>query len=175
MSEYRLTEAEELAFKEHELEMLEREQSIKEAIVALKLKDKSRDYLEHTVASLYLELDGLTVENEQTSKLIRGVLKSVFGSENELKKGLVGLAVKRSKSLEASKKARKRSEKYDPLRNLAKNLVETGKYKSRRNAAIKIAPKIIEEGKKIGVILSERQAELTIAGWLKDEGLPAKV
>lgn len=67
-----------------------------------------------------------------------------------------------------------KSKKYEPLRELAKYLVSTKPFKSRRNAAITIKPEIIAKGKEIGVVLSEDQAVDTIIGWLTDMGLPAK-
>ena len=77
----------------------------------------------------------------------------------------------------SSKAGKAKAARYKPLKELAKTLVETGNYKSRRNAANIIAPKILEAGLKLNppVRLSEHQAELTIALWLKEMGLPLKI
>ena len=65
--------------------------------------------------------------------------------------------------------------KYQPLKELAIQLVSEGNFKSRRNAAISVTQKVIEHGRRIGIPLSEDQATQTITGWLKDAGLPANI
>ena len=65
--------------------------------------------------------------------------------------------------------------KYDPLKELAKEIVNKKSWQSRRNAAMTIAPKILEESKNLNIPLSEAQAVVTITGWLKGMGLPANI
>ncbi len=71
------------------------------------------------------------------------------------------------------------AKKFQPLKDLAIKLVheKNPPYKSRRDAAIKIKDKIIEEGRNLSpqVSLSKDQAVTTITRWLKDAGiLPPK-
>ena len=65
--------------------------------------------------------------------------------------------------------------KYDLLKELAISLVNEKKFKSRRNAVMTIKPAILAESKKLGIGMSEAQAEITITGWLKKLGLPANI
>lgn len=77
----------------------------------------------------------------------------------------------------SSKAGKAKAARYKPLKDLARDLVTNGSYKSRRNAAISIAPKILEKGLNLNpkVVLSEEQSVQTITGWLKDMGLPANI
>lgn len=75
----------------------------------------------------------------------------------------------------ASKGGNAKNARYEPLKQLAKKLVEAKKFKSKRNAVKTITPEIILESKKLGIALSEHQAEITITGWLTDMGLPANI
>ncbi len=75
----------------------------------------------------------------------------------------------------AKKGGKGRGEKYKPLKELAAQLVNAGKFKSRRNAAKTIAPEIIAKSKELGFLLSKDQAETTITGWLKEMGLPVNI
>lgn len=63
---------------------------------------------------------------------------------------------------------------YDPLRHrvraFAEELKSNGKWKSRRNTAMTIAPEIVEMSMKLGLNMSEQQAPITIDGWLKKMG-----
>jgi hypothetical protein len=70
--------------------------------------------------------------------------------------------------------ARGRDARYEPLREQTKRLAQEGNFKSRRNAAMSIAPEIIKRSKELGLNMSEAQAPLTIAGWLKDMGFAGK-
>jgi hypothetical protein len=83
--------------------------------------------------------------------------------------------IKIQKTSHAKKGAIAKKAKYQPLKDLAKQLVNSRNYKSRRNAAKTIAPEIITESKKLGIDLSPDQAEITITNWLKEMGLPANV
>lgn len=66
--------------------------------------------------------------------------------------------------------------KYQPLKDLAKELVDKrNKWSSRRNAAMTITPKILEEASRLNIALSKDQASITIQGWLKEMGLPANI
>lgn len=65
--------------------------------------------------------------------------------------------------------------KYQPLKELAKKLVNKKNFNSRRNAAMTITPVILEESKRLNIPLSEAQAVITITGWLKKMGLPANI
>lgn len=76
---------------------------------------------------------------------------------------------------QATKGAKAKSAKYQPLKELAKKLVDAKKYQSRRNASITIKPEIIAEAKKLGIALSEDQAQITIYDWLTEMGLPANI
>lgn len=75
----------------------------------------------------------------------------------------------------AHKGASARNATYEPLRRMAKELVNLRNFRSRRNAAMSIKSAIIAESKKLNIPLSESQAEITITGWLSDMGLPANV
>ena len=68
----------------------------------------------------------------------------------------------------ASEGGKARDALYEPLREFAKKLAQEKNYKSKRNAAMSIAPHIIERSKQLGLNMSEAQAPITIAGWLKD-------
>lgn len=63
---------------------------------------------------------------------------------------------------------------YEPLRDLANKLAQEKNFKSRRNAAMSIAPQIINRSKELGLNMSEAQAPITISGWLKDKGFGGK-
>lgn len=63
-----------------------------------------------------------------------------------------------------------RSARYQPLRDLARQLAQAGTYKSKRQAVLSIRPKILEAGEAQGVRLSSAQAEKTIGDWLS--GIP---
>lgn len=62
--------------------------------------------------------------------------------------------------------AKKRAEKFDPLRELARELATKKYYPSKRQAALGIKAEILAEAQKAGIPLSEMQAERTISGWL---------
>lgn len=81
----------------------------------------------------------------------------------------------KNKSKLMSDYANLKKAKYQPLKELAAKLVKEKNFKSRRNAAITISPEIVAESKKLGISLSEQQAEITITNWLKEMGLPANV
>lgn len=95
---------------------------------------------------------------------------SITGSVWGQLRGASSMLNTMAKSGAAGKKA-----KYQPLKNLAKRLVNEKNFKSRRNAAKTIMPEIIAESKKLSISLSEDQAEITITGWLKEMGLPANI
>ncbi len=65
--------------------------------------------------------------------------------------------------------------KYKPLKEFVIEQVKLKNYPSRRNAAFALAPEVIKKAKDLGLNLSEQQAPLTIAGWLKKQGLPANI
>ncbi|WP_186224491.1 hypothetical protein [Burkholderia gladioli] len=75
-------------------------------------------------------------------------------------------AVERAHMTKASNGASKRNEKYEPLRLLARELAASGKYQSKRNAALSIRELILSKAKDLKVNLSEDQAERTITKWL---------
>lgn len=83
--------------------------------------------------------------------------------------------IKFQKSSHAKKGAIGKKAKYQPLKELAAKLVNERKFKSKRNAAQTIAPIILAESRKLGIALSENQAEITITGWLTELGLPASI
>lgn len=95
---------------------------------------------------------------------------SIAGSVWGQLRGASSMSNAMAKSGAAGRKA-----KYQPLKNLAEKLVREKNFKSRRNAAKIITPEIIAESKKLGIFLSEDQAEITITGWLKEMGLPANI
>lgn len=80
-----------------------------------------------------------------------------------------------SKKWLASRGGQAKKELYRPLINFVIEKVNAKKYKSRRNAALCIAPEVLEKAKELGIPLSEQQAPLTIMSWLKREGLPANM
>lgn len=63
--------------------------------------------------------------------------------------------------------ARKRDEKFGPLRELARELAAKKYYPSKRQAALDIKNAILAEAKIFQITLSEMQAERTITGWLE--------
>lgn len=62
--------------------------------------------------------------------------------------------------------AKKRNEKYEPVRELARELAVKKYYPSKRQAALGIKKEILEKAKEHGLVMSEFQAERTITGWL---------
>lgn len=75
-------------------------------------------------------------------------------------------AIERSHATRASSGASKRDGKYEPLRQLARELAASGKYASKRNAALSIKDRILAESRDRSVTLSDAQAERTITKWL---------
>lgn len=69
-------------------------------------------------------------------------------------------------SLRAKKGADARSAKYEPLRQLARNLAFDGKYPSKRNAAKNIAPKVFAFAQKESIPFMESNAEIQVERWL---------
>nr|WP_315248261.1 hypothetical protein [uncultured Duganella sp.] len=82
----------------------------------------------------------------------------------------VGQIIASRNSDRASAAAKGRTGKYDPLRELAQELAKKKPFTSRRQAALSIKAEILAEAKRLGLSLSETQAERTITGWLK--GMP---
>jgi len=63
--------------------------------------------------------------------------------------------------------AKKRDEKYEPIREFARELAAKKPYASKRQAALGIKSEILEKARETGLALSEMQAERTISGWLE--------
>lgn len=74
----------------------------------------------------------------------------------------------------ARKGGQARGATYQGLKDIAIQLASEGNFKSRRNAAITIAPKLIELSKRNSHLprLSQDQAVTTVKDWLKEAGLP---
>jgi len=68
-----------------------------------------------------------------------------------------------------------KNKRYDPLKKLVIERVNTKNYPSRRNAAISLTPEVLEKAKELGIYLSADQAVITITSWLKAVGLPANI
>lgn len=68
----------------------------------------------------------------------------------------------------------KRAERYEPLRQRARELAAAGGYPSRRQAAKKIRDEIFALSVKNKTPLKAEQAEITIYGWLKDMTFASK-
>lgn len=83
--------------------------------------------------------------------------------------------VRKAFSDRARKGALARNSRYEPLREMVKELVESRNFKSRRNAAMTIKQEIISESIKLNIPFSEAQAEITITNWLSQMGLPANI
>ena len=66
-----------------------------------------------------------------------------------------------------------KKEKYRPLKEFMIEKVNSRNYPSRRNAALSLKAEILMKAKELGIGLSEQQAGITIASWLKECGLPA--
>lgn len=62
--------------------------------------------------------------------------------------------------------ASKRDSKFEPLRQLARELATKRKYPSKRNAALSIRQQILDKANELGIKLSTDQAERTITKWL---------
>lgn len=75
-------------------------------------------------------------------------------------------AIEKAHATKASSGASSRDKKYEPLRQLARELAASGKYPSKRNAALSIKDQILAESRKHNVNLSDAQAERTITKWL---------
>ncbi|MEK6384105.1 MAG: hypothetical protein V4797_05875 [Paraburkholderia tropica] len=75
-------------------------------------------------------------------------------------------AIEKAHATKASTGASNRDKKYEPLRQLARELAASGKYPSKRNAALSIKDQILAESRKHNVNLSDAQAERTITKWL---------
>ncbi|WP_186106625.1 hypothetical protein [Burkholderia gladioli] len=75
-------------------------------------------------------------------------------------------AIEKAHATKASAGASNRDKKYEPLRQLARELAASGKYPSKRNAALSIKDQILAESRKHNVNLSDAQAERTITKWL---------
>lgn len=82
----------------------------------------------------------------------------------------VGQIIASRNSDRASAAAKGRTGKYDPLRELAQELAKKKPFTSRRQAALSMKAEILAEAKRLGMSLSEPQAERTITGWLA--GIP---
>jgi hypothetical protein len=63
--------------------------------------------------------------------------------------------------------ARKRDQKYEPIRDYARELALKKYYPSKRQAALSIKGDILTKAKEHGLAMSEMQAERTITGWLE--------
>ncbi|MBU9311855.1 hypothetical protein [Burkholderia multivorans] len=86
-----------------------------------------------------------------------GFAEGVFA----LEPALAGVISARSKSGSTQRDA-----KYEPLRQLARELAASGSYPSKRNAALSIKAQIVAESQSRGINLSDAQAERTITKWL---------
>lgn len=79
----------------------------------------------------------------------------------------VGHIIASRNSNQAAVAAKGRTEKYEPLRKLARELAVKKPFTSKRQAALSIKVEILAEAKHLGMSLSEPQAERTITGWLQ--------
>lgn len=70
--------------------------------------------------------------------------------------------------------ARRRDEKYSPLRELARELASKKAHTSKRQAAFAVKDQVLAEAKRLGVELSEMQAERTITSWLAGMSFASK-
>jgi hypothetical protein len=71
----------------------------------------------------------------------------------------------------ATKGARARSAKYEPLRNFAYDEAVAGKYHNRTRAAEEVAPKVIRYAQEKGLPeLGESEAFDTVYRWLTEKG-----
>jgi hypothetical protein len=70
--------------------------------------------------------------------------------------------------------ARKRAEKYQPLRDFVLQEVTKRNYKSKRNAALTLKADVLKLARQLGIGLSEQQAEKTISGWLDSVAFASK-
>lgn len=101
-------------------------------------------------------------------------LEAEISFSNGLKNGFF-LGKKTQSTLLAKKGGNAKKSKYQPLKELAKKMVNEKSWNSRRSAAMTIKSAIIAESKKLNIAISEAQAEITITGWLKKMGLPANI
>lgn len=62
--------------------------------------------------------------------------------------------------------ARGRDKNYQPLRDFVTSEVEKRSFRSKRNAAMTLKPKVLALARELEIPLSEPQAEKTITGWL---------
>lgn len=70
--------------------------------------------------------------------------------------------------------AKKRTEKYAPLRELACKLASTKTHMSKRGAVFSIMEEVLAEADRIGVTLSKTQTERTITSWLEGMSFGSK-
>jgi len=70
--------------------------------------------------------------------------------------------------------ARKRDQKYEPIRDYARELALKKYFPSKRQAALSIKEDILKKAREHGLAMSEMQAERTITGWLEGMAFGSK-
>lgn len=101
--------------------------------------------------------------------LVRAIEYTYLAKEDQI--DLLGAA---KKSLASSGGIARRN-KYQPLKDFVLEKVKLKNYPSRRNAALSLAPEVINKARELNIGLSAQQAEITITNWLKQYGLPANI
>ncbi len=117
--------------------------------------------LHHCVVASISPAGASTVYTLTQASMFVGVTKGYVD-------GLPDEDVEDSLLLMARAGAKGRDSKYQPMRDFARAEALKRNFPSRRNAALTLKPNILEMSKKLGVNLSEQQAEKTITGWLSD-------
>jgi hypothetical protein len=120
--------------------------------------------------------ENMTAREEALVKNFRRVIANCQCDLGNIAMKLIDIEVERRLAPQKSRKevainaGMANAERYTPIAEYALKLATTGRYRSRRNAAISIAGEVITFAKANGVTLSQTQAPTTIEGWLKDRG-----
>lgn len=126
----------------------------------------------YAVTSLWMVDEAAVYQNlnnpyKASTWLVRAVLSVRYSSESSDE------SFDKAKKSFASLGGLGKKEKYKPLKEFVLQKVNSRHFPSRRNAAITLAPEVIQKARALGIGLSEHQAPITIASWLKEYGLLA--
>lgn len=121
----------------------------------------------------YSEIYKKTTNAHNYVQVLNGVSNQITNTASFLEGQISGRDAQ--KVILARKGALSNRARYEPLKKLAANLVNSRNFKSRRNAARTIMSEVVAESERLNINLSRDQAEITITGWLKELGLPANI
>ncbi|MGZ7175994.1 hypothetical protein ACXKTX_20455 [Burkholderia gladioli] len=119
------------------------------------------------------KMGALEASLDKLSTLSLSELESLVSDGDDLSRRVADLSlriVSEIKRREAKKGAEAKDEKFEPIRQFALNLAESGAYPSRRQAVLAIKEQVLTYATSLGVSMSVQQSDKTIDGWLKDLG-----